>query len=337
MLFIFISLWYNRYGDGMKNKLIDIPKIELHVHLDGSVDLDLVKDLVNFDKDELYKKMVVSDNCNSLTEYLEKFEIPCAFLQTKEAIINVSKLLLEKFRQDNVVYAEVRFAPLKHISNGLTPQEVIDAVLEGIKDINIKVNLILCMMRNDSFVDNLNVINIAKEYLNKGVCAIDLAGDEAGYSTEEFVDLFNEIKRLNIPFTIHAGEAAGAESIRSAIDFGAKRIGHGVRCIENPKLVKELKDRNIHLEVCPLSNVHTNVVNSLDKHPIKLLFDYGVNLGVNTDNRTVSNTSLVKEYEGLVREFDFNINDFIKMNLNALDASFLSEEEKEFIRFKYFN
>ena len=117
-------------------------------------------------------------------------------------------------------------------------------------------------------------------------------------------------------------------SVESAIDFGAKRIGHGIRCLEDKDLVNQIIDKNIHLEVCPTSNIQTNVVNSISEHPIRKLFDLGVNLSINTDNRTVSNTSLTNEYTLLRDNLNFGINDFIKCNINAINSSFLSNDDK---------
>lgn len=326
----------------MPIKVIDMylrvmPKVELHVHLDGSVNLDLISSLSGDNFDIIKEKMVAPDKCADLKDYLERFDYPCDFMQSKDNLELVAKNLLNDLKKENVIYAEVRFAPLKHMNNGLSINDVIDSVINGFKDNDLKVNLILCMMRNDSFEDNMKVIETAKNYLNKGVCAVDLAGDEAHYPTGDFKDLFKVSKDYGIPFTIHAGEADGASSVESAIDFGAKRIGHGIRCLEDNDLVNQIIDKNIHLEVCPTSNIQTNVVNSISEHPIRKLFDLGVNLSINTDNRTVSNTSLTNEYTLLRDNLNFDINDFIKCNINAINSSFLSNDDKVKLKEKYMN
>ena len=312
-----------------------MPKVELHVHLDGSVNLDLISSLSGDNFDIIKEKMVAPDKCADLKDYLERFDYPCYFMQSKDNLELVAKNLLNDLKKENVIYAEVRFAPLKHMNNGLGIDDVIDSVINGFKDNDLKVNLILCMMRNDSFEDNMKVIETAKNYLNKGVCAVDLAGDEAHYPTGDFKDLFKASKDYGIPFTIHAGEADGASSVESAIAFGAKRIGHGIRCLEDNDLVNQIIDKNIHLEVCPTSNIQTNVVNSISEHPIRKLFDLGVNLSINTDNRTVSNTCLTNEYTLLRDNLNFGINDFIKCNINAINSSFLSDEDKVKLKEKY--
>lgn len=315
--------------------LNDLPKIELHVHLDGSVNLSLISNLSGNSLDTIKEKMVAPDKCIDLKDYLERFNYPCYFMQSKDNLELIARNLLDDLKKDNVIYAEVRFAPLKHMNSGLSINEVIESVISGFKDNDIKINLILCMMRNDSFEDNKKVIEVAKKYLNRGVCAVDLAGDEHGYPTSNFIDLFELAKSYGVPFTIHAGEADGPSSVESATYFGAKRIGHGIRCLEDYALVDEIIDKNIHLEVCPTSNVQTNVVDSISKHPIKKLFDLGVNLSINTDNRTVSNTSLTNEYNLLRDNLNFGINDFIKCNINAINSSFLSNEDKVKLKEKY--
>ncbi len=303
------------------NTLREIPKVELHVHLDGSVRYETLKEFKNIAKED-----VMRNNCKNLEEYLTKFNLPIEIMQSKEMLTRVAKELVEDFRKDNVIYAEVRFAPILHTKN-LSLEEVVDSVLEGLRDKDLKVNLILCMMRNSSFIENKKIIDLTFKYLNKGVVGIDLAGDEKKYKTHNFKDLFKIINDLKIPFTIHAGEADGIDSILSAIDFNAKRIGHGVRCIEDDKVINLIKEKNITLEVCPTSNVDTNICEYIN-HPIKKLYDKGVLVTINTDNRTVSNITLTREYEKLNKYFNFEIEDFKKMNINAINASFLSNEEK---------
>ena len=304
------------------NMLREIPKVELHVHLDGSVRYETLKEFKNITKED-----VMCSNCKNLEEYLTRFDLPIEIMQTKEVLTRVAKELVEDLKKDNVIYAEVRFAPILHTKN-LSLEEVVESVLEGLKDKDLKVNLILCMMRNSSFIENKKIIDLTFKYLNKGVVGIDLAGDEKNYKTKNFKDLFKIINDLKIPFTIHAGEGDGIDSILSAINFNTKRIGHGVRCIEDDKVINLIKEKNITLEICPTSNVDTNIC-EYKNHPIKRLYDKGVLVTINTDNRTVSNITLSDEYEKLSKYFGFKIEDLKKMNINAIKASFLSNVEKE--------
>ena len=169
---------------------------------------------------------------------------------------------------------------------------------------------------------------LTKKYLGKGVCALDLAGAEALYSNEGFVDVFEYAKSLNVPFTLHAGEALGADSVRSAIELGASRIGHGVRSIEDKELLPLLAEREIALELCPTSNMNTCVFPSIEEYPIRELLNSGVKVTLNTDNLAVSNTSLAEEYELMAKTFDLTEEELKTLALNSARAAFLEENAK---------
>lgn len=308
--------------------LKEIPKVELHVHLDGSLNPKSVASILNIDENKAFEQMVAKEKCIDLNDYLTKFSLPVSAMQKKENLIELAREFTKELEKDNVIYAEVRFAPLKHTSI-LFLEQVIDSVLEGLRHPSIKINLILCMMRNDTFEENKKVIDIALQYKNKGVVAVDLAGAESLYKTESFKNLFDLANLYNIPFTIHAGEADGVSSIESALSFKTKRLGHGIRCLEDTKLLEKIKKENILLEVCPTSNVQTNVVDKLENHPIRILYDFGCQVCINTDNRTVSNVTLIDEYENLIRKLNFSVNDLIKMNIMAINNSFLNDNEKQ--------
>ncbi len=313
----------------MNKKIKKMPKVELHLHLDGSVKTSTANELLNKD---VTSKMKVDKDVTDLNNYLEKFAIPVSLMQTKENLIKISKELAEDLKKENVIYAEIRFAPLKHIEQGLTQEEVIDSVLEGLHKVDIKTNLILCAMRGDSNENNKIVVDLTKKYLNKGVCALDLAGAEALFKTKEYKELFEYAKSLSVPFTIHAGEADGIESIEDAMSFGTKRLGHGVRIEESKETLQKIIDNNITLEVCPTSNINTKVFPSYNEHNIKRLYDLGVKVTINTDNRTVSNITITEEYIRLKDTFHFTIKDFHHMNLNAINAAFITEKEKTSLR-----
>lgn len=315
----------------MKEEIIKIPKVELHLHLDGSVRPSTAKELIGYD---VTKKMQVDSEVTDLNDYLEKFTIPVSLMQTKENLERISMELATDLKKENVIYAEIRFAPLKHLEKKLTPNEVIDSVLNGLRKVDIKINLILCCIRGDSYENNKKVIDLTKSYLGKGVCAADLAGAEAIFKTKDYQELFTYAKSINVPFTIHAGEADGIESITSAINFGAKRLGHGVRAEEDKNTINTIINNNITLEVCPTSNINTGIFPSYQEHNIKRLYDLGVKVTINTDNRTVSNITITEEYFKLQSAFNFTKKDFYNMNLNAINASFITEEEKITLRNK---
>ncbi len=309
--------------------LEEFPKVQLHLHLDGSLRLKTASELSGKNIDEVKKLMIAKDKCLDLNEYLAKFNLANEIMQESKNLTRIAKELVEDLKKDNVIYAEVRFAPLLHIKKGLSEEEVIESVLLGLKDNDLKVNLILCMMRHFSYKDNLKTIELTNKYLNKGVVAIDLAGAEAIYPTSNFAQLFKIIKEKNIPFTIHAGEADGKNSILEAIKFGTKRIGHGVRSIEDKETLKQIKENKITLEVCPTSNIQTNIYKDYKNHPIKKLFDENVLVTISVDNMTVSNVTLTQEYEKLVETFNFSVEDLKKINLNAINAAFLTDKEKQ--------
>ena len=312
-----------------------IPKIELHVHLDGSLNIDKISEITKEDKKVLEEKMTAGEKLSSLKDYLDKFDYAVSLLQIPDLIRKLASSLREDLIKDNVIYAEVRYAPLKHISY-ISMDEFIDIVYEELnKDKKLKVKLILCMMRNDSKLNNMKVINLAKKHLKKEVVGIDLAGDEDSYPTKDFKYLFDYANELKIPITIHSGESTNYKEVEAALNMHAKRIGHGIRSIDNFDLINKLKDNNILLELCPTSNVQTNSIDIYKNHPIKLFSLLGVTYSINTDNRLVSEIDLSREYKKLIDNRLVTIEGIIKSNLNAIKYSFLTEEEKVTLFKKY--
>lgn len=314
--------------EGMKKIIQNMPKVELHLHLDGSIPLQFLYQVLDgtISKKQIREKAVVSQNCHSLTEYLEKFDLPISVMQTKENLEEITYELGKELKKENVIYAEIRFAPFFHTKQGLTLDEVVESVLKGIKRSPVKMGLILCCMRGFSLEKNLQIVELCKKYQNQNVVAFDLAGDESKFPTSLYRTLFERGQKLNLNYTIHAGETAGIESIEEAINFKTKRIGHGVQIQNHYSL---LIDNDITLEMCPSSNLHTKVVSSIRNYPLYNLYKNGVKVTINTDNRTVSNTTLTKEYDILQKNFSFTLEDFKKMNIQALQSSFLEDKEKE--------
>lgn len=311
--------------------------IELHLHLDGSLRPKTVWelgkqqgiDLSAKDIEELKFMMEVPDDCKTLHECLERFDLPLKVLQTDDAIERVSYEIVEDLSKLGIDYAEVRFAPQLSTNKGLTQSEVVEAAINGVKrgmkDFpSIKCGLILCCMRGENIQDkNIETIEVAKKYLGDVVCAVDLAGAESLYPTEIFEPVFKKANEYNLPRTIHAGEAAGPDSIRKALSYGTKRLGHGVNAIYDKELMKELIDNEVTLEVCVKSNYQTKVVESIEEHPIKKLFDAGVRVTVNSDNMTVSATNIHKEIEILKNRLGFTDEDIEKMQKYAEEARFI--------------
>lgn len=312
--------------------------IELHMHLDGSLSIDNCKKLaklqnINITEEEIRNKMVVSKGCHDLNEFLTKFELPISLLQTSEAIKTAVMNLQEELLEQGIIYVEIRFAPGLHTRNELSQEDVIKAAIEGINSSKLRSNLILCCMRgNNNHDENMETVRLAKKYLGNGVCALDLAGAEGLYPTKDYEDIFKYANELGVPFTIHAGEADGPSSVYDAIRFGAKRIGHGVRSIEDPNLVQLIKDKGITLEICPTSNICTSVYEKISDMPIKRFIDNGVNITINTDDPSICNTTLKNELNLVSEIFNLSDKDIKRLQLNAINASFASDEIKNEIK-----
>ena len=311
--------------------------IELHLHLDGSLRPETVWELAKEQNiklpantvDEVRDQMQVPEDCRTLEEYLTRFDLPLLVLQTREALERAAFELTEDLAKEGVTYAEIRFAPQLSIKGGMTQEQAVEAAIEGVKRgmeqyPSIRVGLILCCMRGEDNKEwNLQTVEAAKKYLGDVVCAVDIAGAESLYPTERFAPVFEKVREYGLPSTIHAGEAAGPESMKTALAFGAKRIGHGVAAVEDPELVRRLIEEQITLEVCVTSNYQTKVVPSIEAHPIRRLFNAGVRVTVNSDNRTVSNTNVRKELDILRNVFGFKEQEIEKMEEYAWEARFL--------------
>ena len=308
--------------------------IDLHAHLDGCITTEIARKLAALQQitlpaatdEELLSLLSVPDTCENLNDFLKCFDLPLSLLQTEEALEEAVYLILSEMKEDGVIYAELRFAPQLHTQKEMTQETAIHAALRGLKRAPIPGNLILCCMRGDlNQKENLETLELAKKYLveDGGVVAIDLAGAEALFPTENYEALFAKAREYQIPFTIHAGEAAGPDSMWKALEMGALRIGHGIAAIQDESLIKELVTQKTALEVCVTSNVQTKGVRSLEEHPVKRLYDAGVHVTLNTDNRTVSGTTLLKEIDLVKNTFGFTDEDIKRMEGYAAEAAFL--------------
>lgn len=311
--------------------------IELHLHLDGALRPKTVWELAQLQQvnlpsrsiEETKEMMEVPENCKTLSEYLERFDLPLLVLQQEEAIERVAYELVEDLVKLSVEYAEIRFAPQLSTKKGLSQEQVVEAAIRGVQRgmkeyPSIRVGLILCCMRGDDLVyENMETIEVAHKYLGDVICAVDLAGAESLFATDLFEDVFTKASMYKIPMTIHAGEADGPESIWKALSYGTKRIGHGIAAIQDPKLIEKLIEDQVTLEICVTSNVHTKVVESLEAHPVRKLFDAGVRVTINSDNMTVSDTNIWKEKEIVKQAFHFTEEEWKQMEQYAKEAAFL--------------
>ena len=318
-----------------------LPKTDLHVHLDGSLRIptiiDLAKkqniDLPSFDEQELTQKVMTGKNCKNLAEYLSGFEITLSVLQDEDALYRVAYELAEDAAAENVWYMEVRYSPILHTQKGLKLPNIVDAVIEGLneaeKKFNIKTGVIICGMRNINPQTSLQLAELSVAYKNKGVVAFDLAGQEESYPAKKHKEAFYLIRNNNINTTAHAGEAFGPESIRQAIHYcGAHRIGHGTRLYEDGDLLNYVNDHRIPIETCLLSNVQTGAAASLEKHPLRFYFDYGLRVTINTDNRLISDTTVTNELYLAAKHLNFNLDDIKLMIVDGFKSAFLPNRAK---------
>lgn len=311
--------------------------IDLHLHLDGSISLKTARKLAGMQSialpdstEELQERMSVIDGCRDLNDYLNRFQLPLSLLHIKEALYLCTYELLEDLYEQGLKYAEIRFAPQLTYASELSQYDAVKIVLRAIHDTPLPCGLILSMMRgNDNHIYNLKTVEVAKQFYGKGVVAMDLAGAEALYPTHTFNEEFKAVRDAGIPLIVHAGEAAGHESVREAIEAGAVRIGHGVRSLEDPAVVQLLVDKHITLELCPTSNLNTGIFKSYKDYPLRQLLDKGVRVCINTDNITVSNTTLRKEWQHMLHAFNLTDSEIERIVRYSIEASFAPDELKQ--------
>jgi adenosine deaminase len=311
-----------------------LPKVELHLHLDCSLSYDVVKKInpgVTFE--EYRESFIAPPKCYDLVDYLQRAIKGFELMQTKEQLRLVTLDLFGQLKADNVIYAEIRFAPLLHIQKGLTANEVVatidETVSEASRDTGIEAGLILCTLRNFNEDQSMETVKLAHQFRGTHVVGFDIAGDEAGFPITNHVTAFHFAQAKGIGCTAHAGEAKGAESVWETLrHFHPQRIGHGVRSTEDKTLLEFLKKENIHLEVCPTSNIQTNVYETIKDHTADKIYHSGVSMSINTDCRTISDTTLTREYGIMEKVFDWKEEHFLKCNLEAIEHSFCTREKK---------
>ncbi len=315
-----------------------LPKIELHLHLDCSLSYNALHILNPQITLEQYRSQFQAPSkCSSLMELLTPVYQSLQYMQTQEQLELVVFDLFEQLKRDRIIYVEIRFAPLLHTEKGLTPGEVVSiveqATASAIQHYGIHARLILCTLRHYSEAQSMETVELVQNFRNSHVAGFDLAADEAGYPVDQHRKAYAYAHQNGIPCTCHAGEARGADSVWECLrELRPSRIGHGVRSIEDPALIQYIRDHHIHLEVCPSSNVQMNLAETYGAHPVDKLYRMGVSLGINTDNRTLSDINLSREYEKLTHHFSWGTRQFLDCNLNALQAAFIPEELKNKLR-----
>lgn len=308
-----------------------LPKVELHCHLDGSLSREFVE--ARLGRTVNQKELQVEESCTSLAEYLEKFSLPGLCLMDEKGLEDAGYDVLKGMSKENVLYAEIRFAPLLSETADMNCRKVIEALLKGLergkKEFCIDFGVITCAMRHHSQEENFRMLKTAREYLGCGVCAADLAGAEAAYPMNEFMELFRNARKLEMPFTIHAGECGSVQNIIDAVAAGAGRIGHGIAMKGHYHLQRELADKRIGIEMCPISNLQTKAVQSPEEYPIREFLNAGVKVSVNTDNRTVSNTTLTKELQFIQKTYGITDEEILLLMKNAAETVFAGDAIRE--------
>lgn len=317
-----------------------LPKVELHLHLDCSLSYEVVKQLdPSISLLDYQEAFIAPPKCTDLADFIQRAIKGVDLMQTATALRLVTLDLFRQLKADNVIYAEIRFAPLLHIEGSLSPKEVVsivnEAVTEGIAATGVEAGLILCTLRHYAENQSMETVQLVEYFQGTHVVGFDIAADEAGFPIDNHRKAFQYARDHGLNITAHAGEAKGAESVWETLQhFHPSRIGHGVRSVEDPELMAFLQEKNIHLEVCPTSNVQTNVVAEIKNHPADKIYQSGVSMSINTDARTISNVTLTSEYALLENVFNWQKEHFLTCNLEAIDHAFTTAEKKEQLKEK---
>ncbi|NOH78238.1 adenosine deaminase [Vibrio sp. RE86] len=320
----------------------DLPKIDLHCHLDGSLRPQTVLDLAaenNIDlpsqnAEDIKTMMIAPETCPNLQEYLDRFALPIKVMQTAEAIERISFELFEDAAKENVKYLEVRFGPQLHTQQGLTYAEIIGSVVKGMKraeaQYDIKGNYILSLVKLLP-IDSVNdIIDAGAPFLGNGVVAFDLAGAELDNFASEYAEYTQYARDKGYRITIHAGEQGCGQNVYDAIELlGAERIGHGVAIKDHAEAYQRVKEDVVGLEACPSSNVQTKAIPELKQHPLKDFYNDGLAVTINTDNRTVSNTTMTDEVQKVMEQFELSAEDYKHIYIASVEQSFATDEVKK--------
>jgi len=319
-----------------------MPKTDLHCHLDGSLRLSTILDLAKeqgvalpaTDEEGLAKAIHMGELCDDLVDYLKAFDVTLSVLQQDWALERVAYELIADAHADGVRYLEIRYCPVLHLNQGLEAEQVVESVVKGMergrREFGVDSGLIICGLRNIDPPTSLRLARLAVAYKARGVVGFDLAGAELDHPAKDHVEAFYLIRNNNIACTLHAGEAAGAQSIHEAIHYcGAHRIGHGVRLVEDESLLNYVNDRRIPIEICLKSNLQTRAVADLKSHPLRRYYDAGLRLALSTDNRLITDTTATEEYLLAAQTFGFNFTELKRLAVQGFKSAFLPYRDKK--------
>ncbi|MGB3479517.1 MAG: adenosine deaminase [bacterium] len=324
--------------DNIEQFVLEIPKVELHLHLEGAIPLETLFDFIQKrggepsikNLDDLRRKL----NYTEFAHFIDLWVWKNTFIKEEKDFEEIAYQVLCNLSKQNVKYVEAHYAPGDYWRQGLSEQGITECLIKGKKrahdDFGIGCELILDICRDNGPEKGMERLNMLKPYLGKGLIGIGLGGSEQIYPADPYADVYEEARERGFRLTAHAGEAAGPESIWAAIEkLGVERIGHGTRANEDPQLVSLLKQRQIPLEICVISNVRTGVCGSIEAHPIKKYFKQGLMVTVNSDDPVMFNTTISQEYLVLVKKLGFTINDLKRLSMNGIKASFMSDKDKQ--------
>ena len=320
-----------------------LPKVELHRHLEGSLRLTTMIDIVKAYDLDLPQKAdkikplvhVLEEDPYTFVNFLSKFKTLRLLYQSPEMIRRIAHEAIEDAANDNIRYMELRFTPvaltrIKDFPLGETMDWVIASVADASEKYGVKTSLIATVNRHEDLKLAEEVVKLTIDRKDRGIAALDLTGNEADYPGDEFEGIFKEAKQSGIRITIHAGEWGGPENIELAIKkLGAERIGHGVRVVEDPKVVDLAKEHEIIFEVCPSSNYQSGVFPSIEEHSLPKMMEYGLTVTLNTDDPGVSQIDLSNEYALACEMFGFEINTLQETIISAARGAFLQDGEQE--------
>jgi len=318
--------------------------IDLHLHLDGSLSIEDYRYLATTHNiqlnDDFPNSIFVSNDCENLNEYLKKFDLPLTLLQDELSLAYATKSLINRLYEKGYIYAEIRFAPQLHTKEGMTQNNAVLAVLSALNSSlknkpDFDANIILCCMRQGSYEENLETIELANKYKGFKVVSVDLAGPEAYQNGMMYKDLFDRAEEYGLNVIIHAGEECGSDEVMTAINtLHAKRIGHGIHLdltLNNTKLITQ---NNISFEFCPTSNLQTKSLSDYCCLPLRQFLSYGINVTINSDNMTISNTDVYEEFKKIIKSHNLQPFEIKQLLLNAADAAFLPIDKKILLKKK---
>lgn len=336
--------WRDRteYVSNLREQLLAMPKVDLHRHLEGSLRLETLCeiarehgiDLPSYDIESLRPFVTVKNDEPGFHRFLEKFRLLRRFYPNQAAVERVAYEAVADAAADNIVYLELRFNPVAQARvQGFSLDDVTtwvcNAVDQAERDLNVRTNLIVQIGRDEDVEVAEQIVDVALAHRDRGVVGLDLAGDEISYPASRFAAVFRRARQAGLNITVHAGEAGGAANVQEAIELlGAQRIGHGMRAIENSQVVCLVRDSGVTLEICPTSNLQTGAVRRLGQHPLADLLALGLRVTINTDDPSVSDTTLTDEYMVAMLAMGLSLDQIKRMIIMAAEASFQPPEER---------